>query len=245
MGDRRRHPDDVGDRIIGADLVKRDAIEPRSVQRRLDLGDPGEDVRRERPSIGIEARARQKAFHLRVVTVLVGAPASGLARACARVAVRVCVNVRVRLVVVFVVVIVGVRARVAVSVVVVHAGAALTGPRDLEATSQVSAALPPPESDPQPAHPHGVHRALDDGGRDAEIDERRDRHVAGDTRRRLEMQMESGAGAGWHPHGSRFRFSIAARRPAPNPLSMLTTAMPAAHELSIDSSAATPPRLAP
>ncbi len=32
---------------------------------------------------------------------------------------------------------------------------------------------------------------------------------------------------------------------APYPLSMFTTLMPPAHELSIDSSAATPPKLAP
>ena len=44
---------------------------------------------------------------------------------------------------------------------------------------------------------------------------------------------------------SRFRLSIAAIWPAPNPLSMFTTATPAAHEFSIDSSAAKPPRLAP
>ena len=48
-----------------------------------------------------------------------------------------------------------------------------------------------------------------------------------------------------HVAGVRFRLSIDAIRPAPNPLSMFTTATPAAQEFSIPSSAATPPKLAP
>jgi hypothetical protein len=48
-----------------------------------------------------------------------------------------------------------------------------------------------------------------------------------------------------HVAGARFRLSIEAIRPAPNPLSMFTTATPAAQVFSIPSSAATPPKLAP
>jgi len=43
----------------------------------------------------------------------------------------------------------------------------------------------------------------------------------------------------------RARFIIAAAYPAPKPLSMLTTVTPGAHELSMPSRAAMPPKLAP
>ena len=71
------------------------------------------------------------------------------------------------------------------------------------------------------------------------------RHVARDAGGRLEVLVQALQRARTRAHGSRFRFNMAAMRPAPKPLSMLTTATPAAHEFNIDSSAAIPPRLAP
>ena len=87
--------------------------------------------------------------------------------------------------------------------------------------------------------------------RHAGVDQRRDRHVAGDAGGRLEVQVlaaqlaRASLAMRRALHRSRFRLIIAASWPAPKPLSMLTTATPAAHEFSIDSSAAMPPRLAP
>ena len=126
--------------------------------------------------------------------------------------------------------------------IVLMPGARLAGPGHVEAASDEGAALATPEGDAQPAHAHRLDRALDDRGRDAGVDQRRHRHVPRDPRRRLEVQVQS---ASAHVAGARFRLSIDAIRPAPNPLSMFTTATPAAQEFSIPSSAATPPKLAP
>ena len=63
-------------------------------------------------------------------------------------------------------------------------------------------------------------------------DERPERHVAADTRETVEI-------------GDFHRFTRCAKYPAPKPLSMFMTATPAAQELSIASSAASPPKLAP
>ena len=85
----------------------------------------------------------------------------------------------------------------------------LAGPADVEAPAHVRAAPPPPELDPQAADAHGAHRRGHDGGRHAEIDERRDGHVAGDARGRLEVEVESRERRA-RAHVSRFRLSIAA-----------------------------------
>src|SRR5215510_12523106 len=50
---------------------------------------------------------------------------------------------------------------------------------------------------------------------------------------------------GWYPLGIYTRFMRLAANPAPKPLSILTTVMPDAHELSIARSAASPLKLAP
>ena len=117
----------------------------------------------------------------------------------------------------------------------------LAGPGDVEALADEGAALALAEGHAEAADAHRLHGGGDDGGGDAEIDERGHRHVAGDAGAGLEVQVQ----AAQRLHRSRFRLSIAAIWPAPKPLSMFTTAMPAAHELSIDSSAAKPPRFAP
>ena len=131
---------------------------------------------------------------------------------------------------------------VPVRMIVLMPGARVAGPGHVEAASDEGAALATSEGDAQPAHAHRLDRALDDRGRDAGVDQRRHRHVPRDPRRRLEVQVQS---ASAHVAGARFRLSIDAIRPAPNPLSMFTTATPAAQEFSIPSSAATPPKLAP
>jgi len=117
----------------------------------------------------------------------------------------------------------------------------LAGPADVEASPDERAALAPAETDLQAPYAHRLHGARHDRGGHAQVDQRRDGHVARDPGSRLEVQVQAAQGL----HRSRFRLSIAAIWPAPKPLSMFTTAMPAAHELSIDSSAANPPRFAP
>ena len=62
-------PDDVGDRVVGADLVEGHAVDARAVERRLDLGDAREDVAGQRPGVGVEPRARQEPLDLGVVAV--------------------------------------------------------------------------------------------------------------------------------------------------------------------------------
>jgi len=114
---------------------------------------------------------------------------------------------------------------------------ALPRPGHLEASPDVRAPLPPPEAHPQPPHPHRRHGPLDHPGGNPGVDQRGHRHVPGDPGGRLEVQV--------HAHAAVARFNIAAMRPAPKPLSMFMTATPEAHEFSIPSSAAIPPRLAP
>ncbi len=94
----------------------------------------------------------------------------------------------------------------------------------------------------QPVHAHfrdGVAHHL---GGNASVHQRRHRHVARDPGRRVEMHMQSAQSM---LHDGRTRLSMEASRPAPNPLSMLTTATPVAQELSMVSKAATPPNEAP
>ncbi len=73
--------------------------------------------------------------------------------------------------------------------------------------------------------------------RNAEIDERAQRHVTGDAGGTIEDQ-------GLH-EASRPRRYIAAAAAAPKPLSMLTTVTPTAQLFNMPSSAARPPKLAP
>ena len=59
--DGGRDADDVGDRIVGADLVEGDAVDTDAVQLRLDVGDAREDVAGQRAHVGVQARARRAA----------------------------------------------------------------------------------------------------------------------------------------------------------------------------------------
>ena len=71
VGDRRRDPDDVGDRVVGPDLVEGDPIDAGAVQLGLDLGDAREDVGRQRARVDVEPRALQQPLDLGVVAVVV------------------------------------------------------------------------------------------------------------------------------------------------------------------------------
>ena len=221
----------------------------------LDLGDAREDVGRQRARVDVQPRALQQALHLGVVAVVVGLcldwMTMGPGRRAARVVVRMvgaAVVVRVRMVGAVVVVrVVGVVVRMAGVVVRVRMvglmpGARVAGPGHLEAASDEGTARAASKGHAKPANAHGLDGALDDRGRNAGVDQRRHRHVPRDPRRRLEVEVQT---AGAHGTGVRFRVSIDAIRPAPNPLSMFTTATPAAQELNIPRSAATPPKLAP
>jgi len=68
--DRGRDTDDVGDRIVGAHLVKRDPIHLRAVQLRLHLGDSLEDVRRQIPCLRLQLRLLQQPLHLRIIAMI-------------------------------------------------------------------------------------------------------------------------------------------------------------------------------
>src|SRR3954454_14684924 len=73
----------------------------------------------------------------------------------------------------------------------------------------------------------------------AGVEQRGERHVAGDPGERVEP------GNGGHARRARWSHARATAQAAPKPLSMPTTVTPAAHEASMASSAVTPPRLAP
>ena len=100
---------------------------------------------------------------------------------------------------------------------------------------------------PEGAPPHGLSRervALQrqraQGGaqvvqRQPGVEQRPQDHVAADAARTVEV------GGARHD----VRLIMAASRPAPKPLSMLTTAMPLEQALSMASSAASPPKWAP
>src|SRR5262249_53534462 len=92
-----------------------------------------------------------------------------------------------------------------------------------------------------------LDRALDDLARHACVEQRADKHVARDSGWTIDVQVQSlhhdPPGIGVRP--SIFRFMSAAAKPAPKPLSMLTTVTPDAQEFSIAKSAAMPPKLAP
>ena len=124
---------------------------------------------------------------------------------------------------------------------------------DDEATPQEGTPAARLEPHVQPLHAHGGDGVFHDLRRYTRVDQRGDRHVPGDAGHRIEVHVlaaqvdasRGGLAGGPALHSPGFRFNIVAIRPAPNPLSMLTTAIPAAHAFSMDSSAATPPRLAP
>ena len=78
-----------------------------------------------------------------------------------------------------------------------------------------------------------VHRLLQDLEGDADVHQGAEQHVP------------ACAGAAVQPADHRRRATRAAKTPAPKPLSMLTTAIPGAHALSMASSAASPPKDAP
>ena len=71
----------------------------------------------------------------------------------------------------------------------------------------------------------------------ARVQQRGEQHVAGDARDAVDVEDHDAPPAA--------RAMRAAIVPAPKPSSMLTTASPAAHELSIASSAETPPKAEP
>src|SRR5439155_4941 len=73
----------------------------------------------------------------------------------------------------------------------------------------------------------------------AGVEQRSERHVAGDAGERVEP------GDGGHARRARWSQARATAQAAPKPLSIPTTVTPAAHEASMASSAVTPPKLAP
>ena len=158
MHNRRRDADDVGDRVVGAHLVKGDPIDAGAVQLRLDLGDAGENVPRQRAHVGVEPRALEQTLHLRVVAVLVGARG----------------RVRVMAVRPMRVIVLGVRvAFVSMSVVAVELRRPELRPgrwRRCRCPGQVTSKLRPtkaprlrlPKRDAQPADPHRLDGAFDD-----------------------------------------------------------------------------------
>ena len=77
--------------------------------------------------------------------------------------------------------------------------------------------------------------------REAGVQHRAQQHVAADAGEAVQV----GDAHGVYSAMALWRLITAARYPAPKPLSMLTTETPAAQELSIASSGARPPKLAP
>ena len=71
------------------------------------------------------------------------------------------------------------------------------------------------------------------------VEQGAEQHVAGETADRVDVGQPA------HCSPSVWRAIRAAIVPAPKPSSMLTTATPAAHEVSIDRSALMPPNAAP
>ena len=90
----------------------------------------------------------------------------------------------------------------------------------------------PADLDPVPADAEAGEPFLEQLRIRPRADERPERHVAADPRETVEI-------------GDSHRFTRCAKYPAPKPLSMFMTATPAAQELSIARSAASPPKLAP
>ena len=202
--------------------MKRDPIDLRPVQLRLHLRNPLEDLPRQPPRVPLQPRPPQQPLHLPIIPMPAIVPVRARARACACACSCSC----------------------SCSCTSSCLPGPLPRPPHLEPLRDVRPPLPLLEPHLQPAHPHRPDRLRHHRRRHPQIDQRRNRHVSGDPRRRLEVQVQPPQRPR-HGLGSRFRLSIAAICPAPKPLSMFTTATPAAHELSIDNSAAMPPRLAP
>jgi len=87
---------------------------------------------------------------------------------------------------------------------------------------------------PLPPRTDRIERLADHVDRNAEIDEGPERHVAGDAARAVEVQVQA-----LHA-GTAMRAMRTAATAAPTPLSMLTTVMPGAHEVSMAPSAISP-----
>src|SRR6185436_14327153 len=85
----------------------------------------------------------------------------------------------------------------------------------------------------------GQHGPADHLDGDAGTDQRAEQHVAAGPGRGVDPADHASA------RGAALRATRAAKTPAPKPLSMFTTVTPGAQELSIPSSAATPPNDAP
>ncbi len=151
--------------------MERDAIDLRAVQLRLHLGDAREDVGGERARVDAQPRLREQPLDLRVVAMVV----------------LVVVVMAVLMVVVVVMLVL-----VLVLVARVGGGASRAArPVDLEALADERAAFPLSEPDAEAPHAHRLHGAGHDRGRDAEIDQRGHRHVAGDPGAGLEVQVKA------------------------------------------------------
>ena len=94
------------------------------------------------------------------------------------------------------------------------------------------------ESQVEPGNPGCRQRRPDLVGVRARIQQRPEQHVARDPAHAVDVQDHASSTVAR-------RAIVAAIVPAPNPSSMLTTASAAAHELSIASSAETPPNALP
>ena len=91
----------------------------------------------------------------------------------------------------------------------------------------------------QSGQPERVQARAHVAGVRAGVEQRGEQHVAGDAGDGVDV------GEAAHAPPPAERAIRAAIVPAPNPSSMLTTATPAAHEVSIASSAERPPNVAP
>src|SRR4029453_1653135 len=91
----------------------------------------------------------------------------------------------------------------------------------------------------QPLHPQPVEARTDRVEIGSGVEQRGEEHVAGGTADAVEVEEPGHAAP---PAARAMRAAIV---PAPSPSSMFTTATPAAHEQSIDSSAVMPPNAAP
>ena len=98
--------------------------------------------------------------------------------------------------------------------------------------------------DSQPRNAGAVHSVQKSAAIRQQLIKRCHQHIAGSAHAAVQInQFHSSAPCS--SAGLSIRLMRFARNPAPKPLSMLTTQLPEAQELSIAKSAATPPKLAP
>ena len=98
--------------------------------------------------------------------------------------------------------------------------------------------------DSQPRYAGAVHGVQKSSTIRQQLIKRSHQHIAGSAHAAVQInQFHSSAPCS--SAGLSIRLMRFARNPAPKPLSMLTTQLPEAQELSIAKSAATPPKLAP